>query len=119
MTVVTTVAATMPTALAPRHLAMAINTSATIPTARAAGMVSPASTPVMKPRASATKPSASTENPNSFGSWPTMTVRAMPLRYPIRMGLDSRSVSSPRWSSPKATPKAPAMRARPPARATA
>ena len=56
-------------------------------------------------------PSASIEKPKSFGSWPTKTVRAMPLRYPIRMGFESRSVTSPRRSSPNAMPNAPEISA--------
>ena len=51
------------------------------PTASAAGTVAPSATPIDEGRDSIeVTPSASTEKPNSFGSWPMNTVRAMPFR---------------------------------------
>ena len=41
--------------------------------------VSPSATPSTNPLSSAIRPSASTEKPNSFGSWPTRIVRASPF----------------------------------------
>lgn len=49
------------------------------PTTAAAGTASPLARPSTKPVASASSPSASTENPNSFGSWPTRMVSASPF----------------------------------------
>ena len=46
---------------------------------RAARIVSPSATPWTNARASGISPSASTENPNSLGSWLTSTVRAIPF----------------------------------------
>src|SRR4029077_920195 len=51
-----------------------------------------------------------------FGSWPMNTVRAIPLRYPIRIGFDSRSVSRPSLRTPNAMQNAPEITARPAAR---
>ncbi len=42
--------------------------------------VAPSTTPSTKARAESTMPSASTENPNAFGSWATTIASAMPLR---------------------------------------
>ncbi len=50
-----------------------------MPTASAAATVSWLATPLTKPLNSGMNPSASTENPNSFGSWPTRIVRASPF----------------------------------------
>ena len=50
------------------------------PRASAVGLVSPSSTPCRNARASWMTLSPDTENPNSLGSWPTMTVSAMPCR---------------------------------------
>ena len=49
-----------------------------MPIASAAGSVS--SSPATKSRTAGIRFSASTENPNSFGSWATITVTAMPAR---------------------------------------
>ena len=49
------------------------------PTAAAAGTTSPCASPATKPVNSPMSPSASTENPNSFGSCPTMMVSASPF----------------------------------------
>ena len=49
-----------------------------MPIASAAGSVW--SSPAKKSRTAGMKFSASTENPNSFGSWSTITVTAMPAR---------------------------------------
>jgi hypothetical protein len=46
---------------------------------RATVFVSPSATPRAKARASAITPSASTEKPNSFGSWLSSTVSAIPF----------------------------------------
>src|SRR4029077_10402218 len=51
-----------------------------------------------------------------FGSCPMNTVRAIPLRYPIRIGFDSRSGSRPSRRTPNAMQNAPEIRARPAAR---
>ena len=42
------------------------------------------------------RPSASTENPNSLGSWLTRIVSARPFMYPIWVGFDRRSAMKPR-----------------------
>ena len=55
-----------------------ISASEPTPTASAAAFVS--SSPSTKPRTAGMRFSASTENPNSFGSCATMTVTAMPIR---------------------------------------
>jgi hypothetical protein len=57
----------------------AMTTRPSRPTASAAAAVSPFASPVAKPAASGMSPSASTEKPNSFGSWPTRIVRASPF----------------------------------------
>ena len=77
-----------------------INTSPNRPTASAAGTVSPLKTPLRNPFSSGMKPSASTEKPNSFGSWPTRMVRANPFMYPIIVGFESRSATKPSLAMP-------------------
>ena len=49
------------------------------PIASAAATVSPAASPFTNPVASSIRPSASTEKPNSFGSWPITIVSASPF----------------------------------------
>ena len=49
------------------------------PTAAAAGTTAPSATPSTNPVTSPIRPSASTEKPNSFGSWPTRIVTASPF----------------------------------------
>ena len=49
------------------------------PTAAAAGTTSPCARPWTKPANSPIRPSASTENPNSLGSWPTRMVSGQPV----------------------------------------
>ena len=56
-----------------------ITTMPPIPTAAAAGTISPCASPWRKPTNSPISPSASTENPNSLGSWPTRMVSASPF----------------------------------------
>lgn len=56
-----------------------MRTSAKSPTARAATTASPALTPCTNATDSSTRPSASVEKPNSFGSWPTKIVNARPF----------------------------------------
>ena len=67
---------------------------------------------------SATRPSASTVKPNSAGSWETITTSATPFRKPMRIGLDSRSVTNPNRRAPPTTRTRPTSRARRPASAT-
>ena len=50
------------------------------PMTSAVGSASPSATPRPQARSSGQKPSASMEKPNSFGSWLTTTMMAMPLR---------------------------------------
>jgi hypothetical protein len=57
-----------------------IPASEATPTTAAVAFASPCANPDTKARASAMSPSASTENPRSFGSWPTMIVSASPFR---------------------------------------
>ena len=54
-------------------------TSETTPIAAAVPLKSWSAMPATKARVSAIRPSASTENPNSLGSWPTTMVRARPF----------------------------------------
>jgi len=61
----------------------------------------------------------STENPKALGSWDMKTITAMPLRYPIRMGLDRSSVITPTRRYPAAMHTRPAMMLRADASATA
>ena len=56
-----------------------ISTSPSAPIANAAVTVSPLATPRRNPVSSSMNPSASTENPNSFGNWPTRIVTASPF----------------------------------------
>ncbi len=49
------------------------------PMARAVRLVSPSATPSTKARVPSMTPSASTENPNSLGSWLTITTSAIPF----------------------------------------
>jgi hypothetical protein len=65
-----------------------IRTRPATPTARDAQIVSPSARPCTNPAASSIRPSASTEKPKSFGSWPTTMVSARPFMYPICVGLD-------------------------------
>jgi hypothetical protein len=62
------------------RLATTMNARAATPTVRATGFVRPARNPSANATASAAIPSASTEKPNSLGSWPTMIVNAIPFR---------------------------------------
>jgi len=57
-----------------------ITTIPAIPTAAAAATASPFASPLTKPMTCPMKPSASTLNPNSFGSCPTRMVSARPFR---------------------------------------
>ena len=66
----------------------------------------------------ARKFSESTEKPNSLGSWETITVRAIPARYPTRTGIESSSVTNPNRARPPASMIAPTTRASSPASAT-
>ena len=50
-----------------------------IPTVAAAATASPCARPLANPAISPIRPSASTLNPNSFGSWPTRMVSARPF----------------------------------------
>ena len=50
----------------------------------------------------ATRPLASVENPNSFGSWPMKMTTARPARYPVRTGFESRSATKPSRASARA-----------------
>ena len=56
-----------------------ISTIPAIPTAAAAATASPWARPLKNPVSSPMKPSASTLNPNSLGSWPTRMVSARPF----------------------------------------
>jgi hypothetical protein len=57
----------------------AMRTRPSRPIASAAATVSPLDSPLAKPVASGISPSASTEKPNSLGSWPIRIVRASPF----------------------------------------
>ncbi len=57
------------------------------------------------------KPSASTENPNSFGSWLTRIVSASPFMYPIMVGFESRSATNPSFVIPPSVVIAPTISA--------
>ena len=61
----------------------------------------------------------SIEKPSSFGTCEMITSSATALRYPTRMGLDSRSVTKPRRRMPPSSRIAPTMIASSPASATA
>ena len=76
-----------------------MTTSPSTPIASAAVTVSPSATPLTNALASAMNPSASVENPNSLGSWPTRIVMASPFMYPIMVGLDRRSATHPSRAS--------------------
>ena len=54
-----------------------------------------------KARTSLPKPSASVEKPNSFGSWPTMMIKASPFMYPTWTSLESRSATNPSFATPR------------------
>ena len=56
---------------------------------------------VKKARTSWPKPSASVEKPNSFGSWPTMMIKASPFMYPTWTSLESRSATNPNFATPR------------------
>jgi len=79
-TVVATVARTIPTAARSMSRATTMMASAAMPTPSVSACASPLATPWAKAIASGTRPSASVENPKSFGSCETMTVSAIPLR---------------------------------------
>ena len=68
---------------------------------------------------SSMKPSASVENPKSFGSWPTMIVIARPFMYPTCTSLDRRSATNPSLPRPSPISMAPTISAIIPARAIA
>ena len=78
--VATTTASSTPGTLGSQTLQPTMMAMAPTPMARSTGLVSPSATPWTKATVSGRSPSASVEKPNSFGSWPTKTVRAMPLR---------------------------------------
>ena len=81
------------------------------PTASAAPTVSPSWTASANATASSIRPSASTENPNSLGSWLTRMVSARPFMYPIWVGFESRSATKPSLNTPASTVIAPTMSA--------
>ena len=74
-----TTATRTPGAFGSQRCRLTITTSPNTPMARAAPTVSPSASPVTKPVSSSRKPSPSTENPKSFGSWPTRIVSASPF----------------------------------------
>ena len=79
--VVTTAAAKIPRAPWPSHRAMTITARASDADPERGRDGRPAGDARRRsPRPRRCSPSPSTENPNSFGSWPMKTVRAMPLR---------------------------------------
>ncbi len=57
------------------------------------------------------KLSPSTENPNSFGNWPTRMVSASPFIYPIMVGFDRRSATNPKRARPASVVMAPTSNA--------
>ena len=77
------------------------------------------SSPVTNALISSTKPSASVENPNSFGSCPTTIVIARPFMYPTCTSLDSRSATNPSLAIPSPISIAPTKSASMPASAIA
>ena len=79
-TVAPTTAIRMPGTVGRQRLTPKMTARDTTPMASATGIVSPSISPSTNAAVSATRPSASTLKPNSLGSWPTITIRAMPLR---------------------------------------
>ena len=78
MTVVATTAISTPGNRLLR-LSNRITASVPVPSISDVQFVLPATTPWMNPQISFNRPSASTEKPNSAGSWLTNTVSAMPF----------------------------------------
>ena len=70
-------------------------------------------------RPRSTSPCASELKPNSFGSCPTKTITAIPLRKPTRTGFDRSSARTPRRAKPAAMHSAPMSSASIEASATA
>ena len=90
-----------------------------MPSTAAVVWVSPSATAFSVARISPTRVVASTEKPSSLGIWFTITTTATPMRYPVRIGLESRSVTNPRRRKPATTRMTPIMIANRPASATA
>jgi hypothetical protein len=94
-----------------------------IPTSEAtpstAAVVLASSSPVRNAVASSMSPSASTEKPNSLGSWPMTMVSASPFMYPIWVGLERRSATKPKCASPAIVMTTPTRTASTDAYATA
>ena len=100
-------------------LSAKMTTSEPMPNAIASAWTSPAATPLTIDTTSGRGDRDSIEKPSSFGTCDTITSSATALRYPTRMGLDSRSVTKPRRRRPPSRRIAPTMIASSPASATA
>ena len=116
---IATTATSTPGSFGSHRCSTRISARLTTPIATAAPTASPAATPCTNPFASPIRPSPSTENPNSFGSWLTRMVSASPFRYPIWVGLDSRSATNPSRATPATAIMTPTSNASIDARATA
>ena len=115
--IATTTATRMPGVLGDSHLRprMRIRLSRPIPSAH--GFV--ISRPMRNATTSPTSPSASVENPKSFGNWLIRMTTARPARYPVRTGFESRSATKPSLRAPAPTVTTPTSSASMPARAIA
>ena len=89
------------------------------PTAMAAGLPRPSRKPRTISTSRASEPFTVAEKPISLGSWLMMTVSAMALKKPRRMGLENRSAITPSRAKPISSRKAPVISASTPARAMA
>ena len=96
-----------------------INRTASAATPITSAVVFVWSSPDTNAFVSSMKPSASVENPKSFGSWPTMIVIARPFMYPTCTSLDRRSATNPSLPRPSPISIAPTISAIIPARAIA
>ena len=102
-----TTASTIPGTLGHQRRHPRITPRDATPTTSEGTTVAPSRTPRTKPSNWSYTPVADAVKPNSFGSWLTTTTTAIPLRKPMRTGLEKSSARMPIRASPAATHKAP------------
>ena len=114
-----TTARTIPGTLGHQRRHARITARDATPTTSAGTTVAPSRRPRTNASTSSYTPVAVVVKPNSFGSWLTSTTTAIPLRKPMRTGLENSSARTPIRANPAATQKAPINNARRPASAIA
>ena len=89
------------------------------PMAMAAGLPRPSTKPRTISHRRGSEPFTVVEKPISLGNWLIITVSAMALKKPSRIGLENKSAITPSRAKPISSKKPPVISASTPARATA